>query len=171
MSRRFASVAALVLIGGLLAGCGSNGSDAGDVDVKKDGKEVTVKRGDNELSIGDAQLPDNFPSDDVPLPEAGVLKAVVSGKREGDQYFSLTYTVKGGDVKSAAQDYEQALKDEGYAIESASSVGGSSGSFTAFTAVGSDWDVIVYSGGGAGTDGALSLQVTTHDPKQDLPGS
>ena len=46
-----------------------------------------------------------------------------------------------------------------------------SGSFSAFTAVGEDWDVIVYSGGDTDADGALSLQVTTHDPSNDLPGS
>lgn len=156
----------------MLAGCGSDGSDAGpDVDVKKDGKEVTVENGDNSFSIGDAQLPDDFPEDDIPLPESGALKAVVAGDRKGDEYFSLTYSVKGGNQKSVANDYKRALEDDGYTIEASSSIGGSNGSFTAFTAVGEDWDVIVYSGGDANAEGALSLQVTTHDPSKDLPGS
>lgn len=161
-----------MLFTGALAGCGSDGSDSGrDVDVKRDGKEVTVESGDSSLSIGDAQLPDDFPEGDVPLPDSGALKAVVSGDRKDEEYFSLTYSVQGGELKSAASDYKQALEDDGYTIEASSSIGGSSGSFAAFTAVGEDWDVIVYSGGDANADGALSLQVTTHDPSKDLPGS
>ena len=85
MRRLLASAVAVLMLGGVLAGCGSDGSDAGDdVDVKKDGKEVTVESGDSSFSIGDAQLPDDFPEDDVPLPDSGALKAVVSGDREGD---------------------------------------------------------------------------------------
>jgi hypothetical protein len=170
--RRFlASAVGVLLVGGLLAGCSSDGSDTSSkVSVKKKGDELTAKSGDDSFSIGDAQVPKSFPSDDVPLPEGGALKAAVSGKEEGSKYFSLTYAVKGGDLKSAASDYKGALKDAGYAIEASSSVGGSSGSFSAFTAIGKDWDVIVY-GGGVGGNGALSLQVTSHDPKKDLPGS
>jgi hypothetical protein len=172
LRRRFASAVAVIVLGGVLAGCGSDGSDAGpDVDVKKDGREVTVDNGDSSFSIGDAQLPDDFPEDDVPLPDSGALKAVVSGDRKGDEYYSLTYSVKGGNLKSVANDYKKTLEDDGYRIEASSSIGGPTASFTAFTAVGDDWDIIVYSGGDANADGALSLQVTTHDPSTDLPGS
>jgi len=160
----------VLLVGALLTGCGSDGSDTSSkVEVKKKGDELTAKSGDDSVSIGDAQLPKSFPSDAVPRPAGSALKAAVSGKQKGKEYFSLTYAVKGGDLKSAANDYKAALKDDGYAIEASSSVDTSS-SFTAFTAVGHDWDVIVYSGG-TGADGALSLQVTSHDPKKDLPGS
>ena len=114
------------------------------------------------------KLPDDFPSDEVPLPESGELKAVVSGKQKGDQYFSLTYSVHGGDLKSAAKDYKQALEDDGYTIESSSSIGGSSGSFSAFTAVGTDWDVIVYSGGYRTRTARCRSRSPTHDPKQDV---
>jgi hypothetical protein len=171
LRRLLAPAVAVLLTGGLLAGCGSDASNTSSkVDVQKNGDELTAKSGDDSFSIGDAQLPKSFPSDAVPRPDGVVLKAAVSGKQEGKQYFSLTYAVKGGDLKSAASDYKAALKDDGYAIEASSSVGGSSGSFSAFTAIGEDWDVIVY-GGGVGGDGALSLQVTSHDPKKDLPGS
>jgi hypothetical protein len=172
LRRALAAAAAVLLIGGVVAGC-SSGSSNGDakVDVKKGGKELSGKTTDNSFSIGDAELPKSFPTGDVPLPEAGELKAVVSGTRAGHPYFSLTYSVKSGDLKSVASNYKQALKTHGYAIESSSSVGGSSGSFAAFTAVGPDWDVIAYSGGTADAGGALSLQVTAHDPSKDLPGS
>ncbi len=172
MWRVLASTVAVLLIGGVVGGCSSEHSNSGPkVAVKKDGKELSGSTTDNSFSVGDAELPKSFPAGDVPLPESGELKAVVSGTREGAKYFSITYSVKSGDLKSVATKYKQALKDDGYAIESSSSVGGSSGSFAAFTAVGPDWDVIAYSGGAADAGGALSLQVTTHDPSKDLPGS
>lgn len=166
--------AAGLLTLGLLAGCGSDGSvsvDNGKVKVEKKGDKLTVDDGENSISVGDAKIPANFPHEDVPLPKNGTLKAVVSGKKSGDEYFSLTYTIASGAVASAAKEYKAALKGDDFTIKTSSSVGGSSGSFTAFTAASSDWDVVVYSGGSNRGDGALSLQITPHRASNDLPGA
>jgi hypothetical protein len=171
--RIFVSTAVGLLALGVLAGCSSNDSvsvNSGKVKVEKKGDKLTVKDGDNSISVGDAKLPASFP-DGVPLPEKGTLKAVVSGKRSGDEYFSLTYSIEHGSVAAAAKSYRRALEEAGFKVKTSASVGGSSGSFAAFTAAGSDWDVVVYSGGGTGGDGALSLQVTPHSAANDLPGA
>jgi hypothetical protein len=160
-----------VLALGLVTGC-SSGSDAldkathGKVKVDKDGKQLTVTDGDNSISVGTAELPDSFPTDDVPRPDDATLKAVVSGKEKGDEYYSLTYTVSGTALQAAAKDYKAKLQDRAYRIEASSSAGSSTAGFSAFTARGRDWDVVVYSGG-SGSDGALSLQVTPHKASSD----
>ncbi len=43
--------------------------------------------------------------------------------------------------------------------------------FSAYTAIGKHWDVVVYSGGSAGADSLLALQVTKHVPGNDPTGS
>ena len=90
----------------------------------------------------------------------------MSGKEKGDEYYSLTYTVSGTTLPAAAKDYKTKLQDRGYRIEASSSAGSSTAGFSAFTARGSDWDVVVYSGG-SGSDGAISLQVTPHHASSD----
>jgi hypothetical protein len=176
LRRLLAITTAGLLMIGVLAGCGGtddavdkavDAASNGKVRVDKDGNKITVDDGDSSISIGDTKLPDDFPKGDVPLPDGGTLKAVVSGKKDGDQYFSLTYAIDGADLKSAAKDYRSQLEHAGYRIESSSSIGGNAASFSAFTAIGSDWDVIAYSGGSSAAEGALSLQVTTHDPSKD----
>jgi hypothetical protein len=161
------SAAAGALALGLLAGCSSGGSDTtGKAKVDKDGKKLTVTDGDNSISVGTAELPDSFPSDDVPRPDDATLKAVVSGKQKGKKYYSLTYTVSGAPLQSAATEYKTKLEGRDYRIEASSSAGASTAGFSAFTARGTKWDVVVYAGGN-GNDGALSLQVTPHDASSD----
>jgi hypothetical protein len=170
MRRLVTTVAAGVLAAGLVAGCSSGTDDAikkaTNGKVKVDGKKVTVTDGDNSISVGTAELPDSFPSDDVPRPDDATLKAVVSGKQKGDEYYSLTYTVSGATLQKAANDYKAKLQDRDYRIEASSSAGASTAGFSAFTARGKDWDVVVYAGGN-GNDGAMSLQVTPHDASTD----
>ena len=134
--------------------------------LDQDGKKVTVTDGDNSISVGTAQLPDSFPTDEVPRPDDATLKAVVSGKYKGEEYSSLTYTVSGTTLQRAARDYKAKLEGRAYRIEASSSAGSSTAGFRAFTAHGKDWDVVVFSGG-SGSDGALSLQVTPHDASTD----
>jgi hypothetical protein len=161
---------------GLLAGCSgdsddgdaSSGNRNGSAKVERDGDELTIQNDDGSLSIGDAELPDHFPEDEVPLPEGADLKAVVAGGEGDERYYSLTYSVSGDDLEDAADAYRAALRAESYRIEASSSAGASAATFRAFTAVGEEWDVIVY-GGGTGSDGALSLQVTPHEGGDDPP--
>jgi hypothetical protein len=151
--RLLALGAAALLTVGVLAGCGS------DDKFSADSKKVTVKDGNDSVTIGDAKLPKDFPKDDVPLPDNGDLKAVIKGERDGKKYFSLTYTITDTGVKAAANAYKAELKDAGFTIESSKSVGGSKASAGSFTAQSDDWKVIVYRGGVTGANGAMSLQV------------
>jgi hypothetical protein len=169
MPRRLLALAVAGLLGaGATTACSGGGSDdSTSSTTTKSGS--TVPSTTDGVTIGDTKLPASFPKRDVPLPEGGTLKAVVSGQQGKRRYYSLTFSVRGADLKATATAYKAELTDAGYRIETSSSVGGSDASFSAFTARGDDWDVIVY-GGGAGGDGALSLQVTPHDPSTDVPG-
>jgi hypothetical protein len=137
-----------------LAGCSSD-----NVKVGKDGNSVTVKEGNDSVTIGRSKLPKDFPKADVPLPDDGDLNAVVRGERDGKKFFSLTYTVKDTSVQKAANAYKSELEDADFTIESSTSVGGSKASIGSFTAQSDDWKVIVYRGGVSGKNGALSIQV------------
>jgi hypothetical protein len=105
----------------------------------------------------------------VPLPEGATLRAVVSNTQGKRRFYSLTYSVNGKDLATAAPAYKARRTDAKYRIEASSSAGDAAASFSAFTARGKHWDVIVY-GGGAGSAAALSLQVTPHDASTDVPG-
>jgi hypothetical protein len=171
VGRRLLALTVVGLLGaGVLTACSSGGDDStSSTTTKSDSTVPGVELGDG-VTIGDAKIPASFPRDDVPLPEGGTLKAVVSGKQGKRRYYSLTYSVNGKDLATAATAYKARLTDAGYRIEASSSAGDAAASFSAFTARGKRWDVIVY-GGGSGGDGALSLQVTPHDASADVPGS
>jgi hypothetical protein len=156
---------------GVLTACSGGGDDSGSsTTTTKSGSAVPGGDAGDGVTIGDAKIPASFPRADVPLPEGATLKAVVSGKRGKRRYYSLTYSVNGKDLATAAGAYKARLTDAGYRIEASSSAGAAAAAFSAFTARGKQWDVIVY-GGGTGGDGALSLQVTPHDATTDVPGS
>ncbi len=173
MPRRLLALTFAGLLGaGVLTACSGGGDDSGSstsTTVKSGTTVPGVDEGDG-VKIGDTKIPASFPRADVPLPEGATLKAVVSGKQGKRRYYSLTYSVNGKDLATAATAYKARLIDAKYRIEASSSAGAAAATFSAFTARGGDWDVIVY-GGGAGNDGALSLQVTPHDASTDVPGS
>ena len=100
-----------------------------------------------------------------------VLKAAIAAGKSGHRAFTLSYSIPGGNVASAAKDYRGALTHTGYRIETSASAGAAAAVFSAFTAVGTHWDVIVYSGGATGADALLALQVTPHDPSKGPVGS
>jgi hypothetical protein len=153
---------------GLLAACSSGGSAVSDVKVHRDKKHVTVTDGDNSISVGAARIPADFPSD-VPLP-AHTLKAAIATGKSGGKAYTLSYAISDGNVAGAAKDYKGQLTKAGYRIEKSASAGAAASVFSAFTARGKHWDVVVYSGGTAGADALLALQVTRHDPSQDPTG-
>jgi hypothetical protein len=174
MRRTFATITAGLLVLGLAAGCSSEDAaekiaeraSNGKVDIEDGGKKITIEGEDGEgtFSVGEeTDLPDDFPEDEVPLPEGGSVRAAISTERDGKQFFSITYAIDGSDVEAAADDYRGQLEDDGYEVEGSSNVSGSGGSFTSFTAVGEAWDVSVFSAGGTDDDAALSIQVSTHD--------
>jgi hypothetical protein len=172
VARRLLALAVAGLLGaGALSACSGGGSDdsTSSSTTTKSGSTLP-STGDGRVTIGDAKIPASFPKRDVPLPDDATLKAVVSSQDGKRRFFSLTYSVRGSDLKDAAAAYKAALTDAGYRIEASSTVTVPGDSFSAFTARGEDWDVIVY-GGGTGSNGALSLQVTPHDPSADAPGS
>jgi hypothetical protein len=178
MRRTLATTAAGLLLLGALAGCSSDDvvSDAvetasdGKVKVDNDGKKITVEGEDGEGSVSfgdDTELPDDFPSD-VPLPEGGDVKAVIKGDTNGKQYFNVTYGIDRDDVESSMSDYKSTLEDDGFEIKGSTEIGSAAGGLASFTAVGADWDVMVYSvGSSAESQAALSIQVMTHDPAND----
>jgi hypothetical protein len=174
MRRALATTAAGLLALGLAAGCSSEDAadkiveeaSDGKVQIDDDGKKITVQGEDGEgtISVGEeAELPDDFPEDDVPLPDGGSVRAAISTERDGKQFFSITYAIDGDDLASAADDYSSKLEDDGYEIEGQTNVSGSGGSFTSFTAVGPLWDVSVFTGGGDESEAAFSIQVATHE--------
>lgn len=168
MRRLLVASGAAALSLGLLAACSSGGDAASSVKVQKDKKHVTVTDGDNSISVGAARIPADFPKD-VPLP-AHTLKAAIATGKSSHKAYTLSYAIADGDVAGAAKDYKAALTHAGYRIEKSASAGAAAAVFSAFTARGSHWDVVVYSGGTAGADALLALQVTRHDPSQDPTG-
>ncbi len=170
MRRLVVATGAGVLTLGLLAGCSSGGDSASNVKVDKGKKHVTVTDGDNSISVGAARLPASFPEDDVPLPKDGKLKASIVTGSSSRKAYTLSYAISDGDVAGAAKDYRGALTDAGYRIQASASAGAAAAVFSAFTALGPHWDVVVYSGGSAGADALLALQVTPHDRSKDPTG-
>jgi hypothetical protein len=169
--RRLLALTVAGLLGaGALGACSGGGSDDSTSSTTTKSGTTLPSTGDGGVTIGDAKLPASFPKRDVPRPGDATLRAVVSSKDGKRRFYSLTYSVQGGDLKTAAAAYKADLTDAGYRIEESSSVTAPGESFSAFTARGEDWDVIVY-GGGTGNNGALSLQVTPHDTGADVPGS
>jgi hypothetical protein len=169
--RLLSATGAGVLAFGLLAWCSSGGDAAGNVKVNKDKHQITATDGDNSISVGAATIPASFPNDDVPLPAGASLKAAIAAGKSGHRAYTLSYSVPGGDVAQAAKDYRDALTHAGYRIEKSASAGAAAAVFSAYTALGEQWDVIVYSGGATGADALLALQVTPHDRSKDPVGS
>ena len=174
MRRLLAAAAAGLLMLAVLAGCSSDDTksvDTGRAKVEEDGDRVTVDDGDSAISVGGTELPDEFPKRDVPLPEGGTLQMVFANRKAGERSYTLSYGIDDGDVAGAANDYKAALIDDHYRIEASASAGAAAAVFSAYTAIGSEWDVIVYSGGSTATDAVLALQITPHRASNDLPGA
>jgi hypothetical protein len=174
--RLLVTAAAGLLTLGVLAGCSSDSkAGVGKVKVDKNGATSTVTGGQSAVGMGGNTLPPGFPRQAVPLPKDGMLQAVIASPKAGRQSYSLSYGLDAASVVGAAKRYKDALKAHNYRIESSASAGAAAVVFSAFTAVGPAWDVVVYSGGstetgsGTGFPASLGIQVTTHNASK-TPG-
>ncbi len=171
MRRLLLAAGAGLLALGLVTACSSGGDAASNVKVDKDEHRVTATDGNNSISVGAAKVPASFPHDGVPLPQGASLKAAIAAGKSGHRAYTLSYSVPGGDVAGAAKEYRDGLTAAGYRIEKSASAGAAAAVFSAYTALGKRWDVIVYRGGATGADALLALQVTPHDRSKDPGGS
>jgi hypothetical protein len=158
--RRALSIGGIVLVTGLgLAACGGGGgNDPGfNQTVKGEhGSQSSVRFGK------DAKIPKDFPVN-VPLPNAGKLRAVVDEANPPNASYTMTYALGGRDGIRTGNQYRTRLEKSGFKIEHFSSIGGTDGGLVQFDAIGKKWDVAVVSGKANPRDrAALSVQVHTH---------
>jgi hypothetical protein len=111
----------------------------------------------------DLTIPKGFPIQDVPLPTSGRLASLTSKSRGRDRYYSLTYKIAARQANAIAADYRKVLTSARYKSPHPTVVTGNNGEFTTFTAIGTNWDVLVYSGRNNLRDRPrLSVDVTAH---------
>lgn len=157
------SFAVLALAAITFAACGGDddtktvNTGDGSVTVDKDGDDTKISvdsdKGSAEFGTG-TDVPDDFPTDDVPLPEDLELQSAISSKQGSE--FSLSYKVDEDDAKSAVSDYEDALTDAGFTIDddASASIGGSE--IINLRASGNGWTVAT-----SGMTGGVNLLVIT----------
>ena len=145
----------LTLIVGAIAVAGVAGCDAEDT-AERLAEEAGG--GDVDLELGD--LPADFPTDDVPLPDGDVVSGTALGGGN-EQTWTIVFRV--GEIEPAADDYRGALEDAGFEIQDTFSgvPGGEqpTGELVSFIATSSDYAVNVF-GGGEGGEDVLSITVS-----------
>ncbi len=157
--------AALVVVALVVFGACHNGGGG-----KSDGFTQTVQNGETtgHVDMNHPKVPKDFPITQVPLPQAGTLQAVVSGRDKPNQFYSFTYSLKGKNGRAVGSEYRRSLEKAGFKIHNYSSSGGSDGGFTTFDATSPRWDLSVVAGKGSLLEQpSLSLQVTTHGTLSD----
>jgi hypothetical protein len=164
MQSRHAFVASVALAVGaalLFAACHDGGGG------RSGGFTQTVRNGDTQgrVDMNHPKVPKSFPSTLVPLPQEGVLQAVISG---GKHFYTFTYGLAGKNGRTVGVDYRRALEKASFTIKGFSSTGGSDGPFTTFDATSPRWDVTVVAGKGSKLETAtMSVQVATHGTLSD----
>ena len=131
--RKFATVvlAGFFVIG--VAACGGGGSSKtiktpnGNVTVDSNGGKIQIKDKNGSVSVGGGSIPEDFPKSDVPLPSISSKDIVTAGSSTigGKKTWSIIYKSGGS---SAAKDYINKLKDDGYSEGDSTSAGGYSSS-------------------------------------------
>ena len=167
---RLTVTATMMVVGVALTACGGGGaSNATSATTGTVGGSAQVKgtNAGNSLSVGNnASLPSGFPKSDVPLPTNATLSGVDGYMISGAQ----TWTVILKPFKDASQavsDYRQQLQSAGYTVNDGTAIGGL---LSAFTAVGSKYDVKVIGSGTANSKtnpAGLVLTVASHNPSND----
>jgi hypothetical protein len=114
-------------------GCdGSSGSDSPDI------------AGDVDVDVEQGGLPDGFPTDDVPLPDATVSTGASVGTG-AERSWTIVYAVD--DVRRRAERYRAQLERAGFTIEGSFAADDQSGALASFTAANADYLVTVFAGG------------------------
>lgn len=95
----------------------------GKVDIDSDGDGVTIKNDDGEYSTGSAKkLPDNWPSDILPVPDGFEIGNVTNIKTGSGE--SIMVTVTGdGDVGELIDSYADGFKSNGLEVALQSTTG------------------------------------------------
>jgi hypothetical protein len=157
-SHRAATTAiAALAAAALLSGC--FGSD------KKDGFSQQTERNGRTtgFEVGNATIPADFPSAQVPLPDAGPLLAAVREGQSKIHFYTLTFGMGGRNANTVGAEYSERLEKAGFDIKELSQTQNSDYSLTTFNAIGDDCDVAVVSGKTTRNEPLqLSVQVSTH---------
>lgn len=91
----------------------------GKVDVSEGGKKVTIETDDGKLTVGEGEIPDNFPSDVPVYSEAEVITSSESGD-------NFTLALKSSDSVSEVSDfYKTKLADKGWTLSNPIDLSGS----------------------------------------------
>jgi hypothetical protein len=165
VNRRRAVLAALAVGAAVLLGaCSGGGGSPKGFTQSVSGEDGISGR----VDMDHPKVPKDFPTLEVPLPTAGKLQAVVSGRQKPNHFYTFTYSLAGQDGRRVGADYRRALEKASFKIKNYSSTGGSDGGFTTFDATSPKWDVTVVSGKGSLLEApAISVQVTTHGTLSD----
>jgi hypothetical protein len=161
-SRRATATATATAIAALIAVTALSGCSDSD---KPDGfSELTERDGRTTgFEVGDATIPADFPSAQVPLPEAGPLLAAVREGQSKIRFFNLTFGMGGRNANTVGAEYSERLEKAGFDIKDFSRTRNSDYVLTQFNALGDDWDVAVVSGKTTRNEPQqLSVQVSTH---------
>lgn len=150
----------------VLAACGGSDSKTistkdGDVTVSKDGDggvKVDTDKGSASFGAG-TELPDSFPTDDVPVPEDLELQTAIASN--ADQQYSLSYKLGKQDADDVLSDYRSTLQDAGFTIEDDASASFGGGQYSSLQATGNGWTVSTSSMSAAG--GVLVISVRKDD--------
>jgi hypothetical protein len=129
--------AVVVIVAGAITlatlGCdGSGGSDSPDV------------ASDVDVDVEQGGLPDEFPADQVPLPDATISTGATVGTGV-ERNWTIVYAVD--DVQRRADRYRARLERAGFTIEGSFAADDQSGALASFTAADADYLVTVFAGG------------------------
>jgi hypothetical protein len=144
----------------------SGGSDNNGFVSNIQGEDGSQSR----VNMRDPEVPKSFPSDEVPLPRDGTLRAVVDGKSRPNRFFTFTYSLRGQNGLAIGAEYRHQLERANFSIRKYQRTGGTDGGFVTFEAIGRRWDISVVSGKGTLRETpSLSIQVNTHGTLSEAP--
>lgn len=89
--------------------------DGSSVEVDEDGEQVSIEGADgSSFDVGSGELPDDFPSDDVPVLDLDVVSSLSSDDGYGGQIWSVSLLEENGDLDELFDEAVDLLEDAGY---------------------------------------------------------